>query len=52
MELCSSGHDEVCFEGRRCPVCSAQNDLDNANGEIGDLKKKIDSHEDKNSELY
>lgn len=21
MNLCSAGHDEVCFEGRNCPCC-------------------------------
>ena len=21
MNLCSSGHDEICYEGRNCPVC-------------------------------
>ena len=21
MELCSSGHDEVCYDGRKCPAC-------------------------------
>ena len=21
MNLCSEGHDEVCYDGRNCPVC-------------------------------
>jgi hypothetical protein len=21
MNLCSSGHDEICYEGRTCPFC-------------------------------
>ena len=21
MNLCSDGHEEVCYEGRKCPVC-------------------------------
>jgi hypothetical protein len=23
MELCSDRHQEVCFDGRKCPVCEA-----------------------------
>jgi len=36
MNLCSDGHDEVCYEGRKCPACfeieikkDAINGLDN-----------------------
>mgnify|MGYP001565549180 FL=1 len=28
MNLCSDGHEEVCFEGRICPVCSLREDLE------------------------
>jgi hypothetical protein len=27
MELCSDKHEEVCFEGRVCPVCDMRDDL-------------------------
>ena len=27
MNLCSDGHDEVCFEGRKCPVCDTKSDM-------------------------
>lgn len=54
MELCSCGHEEVCFDGRNCPVCilikehedkekeleSKINDLEN---EINDLENEINS---------
>lgn len=40
MNLCSSGHDEICFEGRDCPCCRIIADL----GEINDeLKERIDT---------
>jgi len=29
MDLCSDNHDEVCYEGRTCPVCSLRDELDN-----------------------
>lgn len=45
MELCSSGHDEICFEGRHCPACSIQSELDDANGKIDDLKNRVDDLE-------
>ena len=48
MELCSSGHDEVCFEGRQCPVCEAISDK---NQETEDMIKEIDDLKDENRSL-
>lgn len=28
MNLCSSDHDEVCYEGRKCPACEVATDKD------------------------
>jgi len=44
MELCSAGHDEVCFEGGNCPACSKIEDLE---AEISDLVEEITALEDK-----
>lgn len=45
MELCSEKHEEVCFEGRECPVCFERDDLqsqiDDLNKEITGLKDEI-----------
>ena len=45
MNLCSDGHEEVCYEARTCPACEAiqekQNDLDDKNSEIKDLKEQV-----------
>lgn len=48
MELCSDGHDEVCYDGRNCPVCeqiketeSVVEDLQKAEAEIERLKDEI-----------
>ncbi len=43
MNLCSSGHDEICFEGRQCPFCDKLADLSR---EIDDKDQKIDSLRD------
>lgn len=42
MNLCSgsgrNSHDEVCYEGRTCPVCEVKEDL---GGTIKDLQKQV-----------
>jgi hypothetical protein len=38
MYLCDSKHEEVCYEGRYCPVCDARD-------EIKDLERKIEELE-------
>jgi len=40
MNLCDSGHDEVCFDGRNCPFCAKIEDKDH---EISELNAKIDT---------
>ena len=36
MNLCSNDHEEVCYEGRTCPVCDIKKELQS---EIDDLQK-------------
>ena len=36
MNLCSDKHEEVCYEGRVCPVCDVRDDLQ---AEIDALKR-------------
>lgn len=54
MELCSEGHEEVCYEGRKCPACAikedleeqlqnVQEDLKNAEAEIDTLLEERES---------
>lgn len=38
MDLCSNDHDEICHEGRQCPICEL----------IADMKKE---HEEEKDEL-
>jgi len=40
MEICSSGHDEICYDTRHCPACV---EIDEKNSEIEDLKSEIEN---------
>jgi hypothetical protein len=46
MNLCDDNHIEVCFEGRKCPVCLVRDELEHSigllNSEIEELKQHID----------
>lgn len=42
MNLCSDGHDEVCFEGRICPLCHMRDEM---NEEIDTLREQVESLE-------
>lgn len=39
MNLCSEDHDEICYEGRICPLCDALEDADITQEE---MQKEID----------
>jgi transcription initiation factor IIE alpha subunit len=41
MNLCSDGHEEIVHEGRTCPVCDKQEELDRAKQEIDDLESEV-----------
>lgn len=58
MDLCSDGHEEVCYEGRRCPACMAIDDrkdaeaeLERALTEVDELKARVDSLEQELAEI-
>ena len=46
MNLCSDGHEEVCYECRNCPVCDglkeAEKESDRLQDIIDDLKFKLE----------
>jgi hypothetical protein len=39
LALCSSGHEEVCFESRKCPACEVSDELE---AKIKELRKELD----------
>lgn len=45
MNLCESGHQEVCFEGKTCPVCQILKDMEKPDARIEELKQEILNHE-------
>lgn len=42
MNLCDSGHDEVCYDGRTCPVCSVKEELSDEIKELTDRVKELE----------
>ena len=40
MDLCSSGHDEVCYTARRCPVCEEQYKVTKLELEVEKLREE------------
>jgi len=55
MNICSDDHDEVCYEGRTCPVCYIKEDLQTEITELqkvnSDLESDINKLEYKLSEI-
>lgn len=45
MNLCSDGHEEVCFDARKCPVCEIISEkdgkIDELDNEIVELKAEV-----------
>jgi hypothetical protein len=51
MNLCSDGHEEVCYEVRDCPACKSLTDATNWEKQYDDAKRDIDGLEDQISSL-
>lgn len=51
MNLCSSGHDEVCYESRKCPACEMRDHRDEVMEERDDLQKQVSQLESEIIEL-
>jgi len=49
MNLCDN-HDEICYEGRRCPFCDyigkADKEMADLRKEINDLQSKLSTYEE------
>ncbi len=47
LNLCSSNHEEICYEGPWCPVCVLKDDLKNQIAELSKenmaLEKEVDN---------
>lgn len=51
MTICSYGHDEVCYEERKCPLCEAILEADRKDNYISELKDRIGELENHIEEL-
>jgi hypothetical protein len=43
MQLCEEHHQEVCFDGRTCPVCEAIAEKEGVENELEQTKELLDS---------
>jgi hypothetical protein len=48
MNLCSNGHEEICFEGHDCPACAVTEDRD---ARIVLLEERVEELKDRISDL-
>lgn len=46
LNICSDGHDEVCYDGRTCPACSMKDERNEAQEENKKLLARIESLEE------
>lgn len=49
MELCSIGHEEVCYESRFCPACAVKDELQ---AKIDEMQAKIDEMQEENDRWH
>jgi hypothetical protein len=52
MDLCNSGHDEICYEGRKCPMCDYIEDSETQDQEYEDRIKELENYETLYNDLY
>ena len=45
MYLCDDGHDQVCYDASKCPVCEELKKISDMEDEIYDLKEEIEELE-------
>lgn len=46
MNLCSDGHEEVCFECRRCPACEEKSKANVVSIDLREAQERIKELED------
>lgn len=51
MNLCSEKHDEICFEGRKCPLCEAMIEIECLKDECDKREEEIDILKDEITNL-
>jgi len=51
MELCSDNHDEICYNGIECPMCSKIEEISDLTDKIEDMELKMEEKNDKIADL-
>lgn len=44
MNLCSDDHVEICYEGRECPLCLANTELQETLNKLEDANEELRDH--------
>lgn len=56
MNLCDNGHEEVCFDGRHCPMCSMieayEDSIENLNKEVQAVSKELETKTEEFDSLF
>lgn len=42
MNLCDSGHEEICYECRNCPLCEANREIESLENIVEELKESLE----------
>ena len=50
MNLCSDDHEEVCYEGRKCPVCEVRDELRHEIESLSELLEQAQGELNSNGE--
>ncbi len=51
MDLCSNGHEEICYDGRDCPACLLLGEIRDLNEELGHRADRARELQDQIDEL-
>ena len=55
LQVCDSDHEEIVYDGRKCPICillkEKDSDIESLEDEVDDLKSKIEDLTNKISEM-
>jgi polyhydroxyalkanoate synthesis regulator phasin len=51
VELCSNQHQEICFDGRKCPLCVALDEISEQKDDIKELEGKVNDLESEVEDL-
>lgn len=43
MTICSNKHDEICFEGKHCPMCTLQDKLTYEKSQLEDKIEELNN---------